>query len=779
MKLKPVKLAPALIACGVIVFVFFLRLAQPDFLQRLEWITYDLRVKQALRFPSESATNLGFICIDDASIDFVRTNHTLGYRFGLLWPRQVYGRGVEELAAQGARAVAFDVIFGELREDQSPVRMDNGGFMESDEFLAVQMGRARNVILADTRTVTPPELFSTNALALGDIATDGSKDSDGVLRRAVAFRTRREWHPLFRQVEADPDYGINLAKTRIETNQVILLRSNGEEIKVPLDHDGNFELADFIGDKLPPGTAPKAKPFQDERIWHMGILLAARELGLDLSRPEIDPAAGKITLHGTNGLTRTIPVDRDGAFYIDWRITPSDSRLTVQPIWKLLQQDTWRLEGTNNLPNLWTNKLVVVGSTATGNNLTDIGSTPLESATFLASEHWNVANSIITGQFVQRSPLKLDLLLIAILGIAAAWLTWELRALTASLSVISLAAAYTVIACLAYVQQRFWLPLVLPISGALLMTHVCLVTWRVVFEQAERRRVKGIFSRIVSPNIVNELLEAETLALGGARREITVLFADVRGFTEFTDKKQEQAAQHIAANKLSQEEIEVYYNEQARDTLSTVNTYLAMLADIVKEHDGTLDKYIGDCVMAFWGAPTPNSKHAVCCVRAAVAAQRAFYEFNRKRAEENKKIELENLTRVAAGLPLKPELPILLLGSGINTGLVTVGLMGSEAHIFNYTVFGREVNVASRLESVSGRGRIVISEATYQHVLRDDPELAATCISLAAEKVKGIRDAVKIYEVPWRPPGSPSLDEEFFAKKHSDTSTALAQREKT
>ena len=129
--------------------------------------------------------------------------------------------------------------------------------------------------------------------------------------------------------------------------------------------------------------------------------------------------------------------------------------------------------------------------------------------------------------------------------------------------------------------------------------------------------------------------------------------------------------------------------------------------------------------------------------------------------------------RVSAGLPEKAPLPILLLGSGINTGLATVGLMGSESHISNYTVFGREVNLASRLEGYSGRGRIVISEQTYEHLRRDDPALAASCAPLTDADLKGFRSAVKVYEVPWRPPGSRSLDEEFFphrtAAKAPDT----------
>jgi class 3 adenylate cyclase len=93
------------------------------------------------------------------------------------------------------------------------------------------------------------------------------------------------------------------------------------------------------------------------------------------------------------------------------------------------------------------------------------------------------------------------------------------------------------------------------------------------------------------------------------------------------------------------------------------------------------------------------------------------------------------------------------LGSGINTGVAIVGLMGSDAHILNYTVFGREVNLASRLESVSGRGRIVIGETTFKHLERDAPALAARCQKLAPTSVKGIREALVCYEVPWQEAG--------------------------
>jgi adenylate cyclase len=286
----------------------------------------------------------------------------------------------------------------------------------------------------------------------------------------------------------------------------------------------------------------------------------------------------------------------------------------------------------------------------------------------------------------------------------------------------------------------------------MLIEHLSLVTYRVVFEEREQRRVRSVFSKIVSPEVMNELLGAERLSLGGARREVTIFFADVRGFTTLTDEMQQRVADFIQEHQLDAEAADKCIEESAQETLETVNLYLATVADAVKKHGGTLDKYIGDCVMAFWGAPVPNERHAADCVHAAVDAQRAIRDLNEIRSAQNHERETENRARLSAGLPPKPALRALQVGTGINTGLATVGLMGSDAHILNYTVFGREVNLASRLESVSGSGRIIISDTTYNQLLRHDPALASICVEMFPVTVKGIRDAVRIYEVPWQTP---------------------------
>ncbi len=781
MKFKPLKLAPAIIGTVVIALVCLARVLNFGWIQRLEHMTYDKRVRLAASHEQPVSTNLGCVFITDESLRAIAGGQ-LGKPYGLYWPRHIYSRVLRELSTQGARAVAFDVLFENLRMDhgaypepanrwpdlgnflqavhpgEKPTVFGEGGaeslLVQSDDHFAWQLKKSGMAILAAERGVRPHALFATNAIAIGDISAD--RDADGVLRRAQAFRVYTNWHTLFRKIEEDPGYGVDLSMARFEPGKITLPRSNDSQpIKIDVDADGRFDLADFLGDKIPSGWPAKDRAFSLERVWHMGIVLAARELQLNLADAEVNLPAGQIVFHSTNGVERVLPLDEDGYFYINWEMPLTDRRFFSDDILSLLIQDQARSTGLGeSLTNLWRDRLVVIGSAATGNDLTDRGATPLEKDTFLVSKHWNVANSIITGRFIRTTPLVWELLLIAVLGTLTAFLTWQLRAVTAALSVLALVTVYSVAVIHIFTQQRLWLPVILPVGGAFLMQYVCLQTYRVVFEQRERRRVLGVFDKMVSPNVAREVLKMESLTLGGSRREITVYFADVRGFTELTDATSQRASQFVAEQKLSGADADAVYATYAREMLDTVNTYLSLVADIVKQHDGTLDKYIGDCVMSYWGAPTASPCHALQCVHAAIDAQRAIHELNLKRFEENKRREQENVGRAKAGQPLVPMLPILYLGSGINSGMAVAGLMGSEKHERSYTVFGREVNLASRLESVSGRGRIIIGEATYEALLRDDPALAKTCIEQEPTKPKGFNKPIRNFEVPWQKSGS-------------------------
>jgi class 3 adenylate cyclase/CHASE2 domain-containing sensor protein len=746
---KPAKHAPVIVAVSVIALVCLLRLWHPEFFEWLEQGTYDLRAKAALHFPAPLSTNLAFVSIEESSLKAVQSGD-LGYQFGLLWPRQVYGRLVEELSAEGAKAVGFDVLFAELRPDHPPVQMADGSLMESDNFFATQMRLASNVLIAVTPDVNLPSLFVTNALALGDIMTE--KDPDGVLRRVKAFRIYPLWHPYI-QMAADK-FNLNLDAARFAPGKIILPQNGTTNtVEIPVDDQTNFYTTNFFGSPLPHGVPPRVQAYTDQTVWHMGVRLAAIELGLDLDKAQIDLPHGKIILRGANGVERTLPVDSAGYFYVDWRLSPEDHHLFQAPIEELLMQDRERLLGqTNDLNNAFRNKLVIVGYAVQGNNLTDRGATPLEENTLLVGKHWNVANSIITNLFIRRVPPAGELALIILLGALTAFFTLKLHpALLGSFAVLLLIVLYVALAFYAYIQFRWWLPIILPVAGAVFVQHLSLVTWRAVFEEGEKRRVRSVFSKMVAPDIVSELLRAEKpVALGGVRREVTIFFADVRGFTALTDEVQERTAKYVREHALDEAAAAAYLDESARKTLETINTYLTLVADTVIAHGGTLDKYIGDCVMAFWGAPVANARHAAGCVRAAIEAQRGIYQLNTRRRAENEKPSAPRADDAAGEKIAFAELPILTLGCGINTGVVDVGFMGSLDRQYSYTAFGREVNLASRLEGVSGSARIIIGETTYRHLLKDDPALAATCVEQPPAKVKGILDAVKIYEVPWQ-----------------------------
>ncbi len=708
-----------------------------DLLHGFELITYDWRVRQVAQSGSQLDPRLGLLVISDDTIADLRRGILIGEPLRPLWRRDVYARAVRELRNQGASVVAFDILMGEHYEDPLiPLGMTN--LMTADAWLAAEMKESANVIAGATAELGVAPLFWDAAIAIGDV--DSPKDVDGSARRVRAFSDVRTYalklQLMLRSQKMEPVPPKRIEGEPVRTNELTVLHlETGELYTLPVSTNGTV--------MVPRGRWSEETPvFETVRLWHLGILLAATELGLELDKAQI--AADGITLRSTNGLTRFIPTDTKGYFPIEWTAAATNSaKLFQRDLSGVIAADTLRHQEPGAvITNLWKDKLVVIGSMATGNNLTDFGATPLAAKDYLISTYPNVANSVLTGRFVRRWPARREAMLTALVTLLSAWVTWRIRPGLALIAVLGIALVHFVVAFWTYHEVRLWLPVAHPVAGALALAFPAMVTYRAMFAQREQQRVRSVFSKIVSPNVVQELLKTERLKLDGARRKATVFFADVRGFTEMTDRYQEAAEEFVRKNGLFEADAEKHFEAQASEVLETVNLYLAAIADVVKFHNGTLDKYIGDCVMAFWGAPAANPRHAVDAVITAIDAQRAIARINEERTKKN-------LEREKADPPLPP-LALLALGTGINSGTVTVGLMGSEAHILNYTVFGREVNLASRLEGVSGRSRVIIGEETFTDLQKHAPTLAATCVELEPVTVKGFRQRVKIYEVPWQ-----------------------------
>jgi len=306
------------------------------------------------------------------------------------------------------------------------------------------------------------------------------------------------------------------------------------------------------------------------------------------------------------------------------------------------------------------------------------------------------AANIIERDFLREVPHYLNVLLILLLGFLAAEITAGRPAHHAAL-LNSVALAVLAIVSIAAFKNRLVFSLFYP-GAAVAISYAGVTAYRFTTEEKEKKAIKGMFSRYVSSQIVEELMKnPETVTLGGSRKRLTVFFSDIRGFTSMSEN-------------LAPEEV-----------VQVLNEYLTEMIDIIFKYRGTLDKFMGDAVMAIWGAPVYEPEHAKLAVRAAWEMINKLKELQKKWVSEGKK-------------------PISV-GMGINTGDVVIGNMGS-IQFSDYTVIGDNVNLAARLEQNAAAGQLIISESTYAEV-KDIVEVRR----LEPMRVKGKENPLDVFEV--------------------------------
>jgi adenylate cyclase len=245
-----------------------------------------------------------------------------------------------------------------------------------------------------------------------------------------------------------------------------------------------------------------------------------------------------------------------------------------------------------------------------------------------------------------------------------------------------------------------WLSFVIP-AGTLVANYAAITSFRMIFEESEKRKIRKTFSQYLSPGVI-ALIERDPqkyIRPGGETKELTVMFSDIRGFTTISEG--------LTADEL----------------VRLLNEYLGAMTDVLFQNLGTLDKYIGDAIMAFWGSPYPQNDHAERACRCAIEMTHTLKRLNAQWENEGRK-------RISIGI-------------GLNTGRVNVGNMGSAKRL-SWTVMGDNVNLASRLEGMTKqyRTQIVISESTYRRVGE-----RFVCRDLDRIRVKGKLQPVGIYEL--------------------------------
>jgi adenylate cyclase len=391
-----------------------------------------------------------------------------------------------------------------------------------------------------------------------------------------------------------------------------------------------------------------------------------------------------------------IPTDRNGQLWIHFAPHDKDRYISAVDV----------LEGRVPSDRV-AQRLVLIGTSAVG--LLDSKTTPVDPLMPGVEVHAQVLENILTNSVLSAPNYAIGVELCAalLLGIIIIWLAPTLNPLLlllvgATVIALSMGASWYF-----YVQSRLLFDFTYPLLSSVLV-YLTLVFSNYMSEQAQRRRIRSAFGQYLSPDLVEQLAQSpDKLVLGGEDREMSILFSDVRGFTTISE----------------------LYKDNPQGLTSLMNSFLTPLTNAIIEHKGTIDKYMGDAIMAFWNAPLNDADHEINACEAALEMLRRVDTLNSQREQQAK----ESGQRF---IPLK-------VGVGINTGRCVVGNMGSDLR-FNYSVLGDPVNLASRLEGQSKNYGlpIIVGSRTASAISDKFAVLELDCIT-----VKGKTEPESVYTV--------------------------------
>ena len=431
----------------------------------------------------------------------------------------------------------------------------------------------------------------------------------------------------------------------------------------------------------------------DTVIPSLGLELARVAIGASTFQIKASNASSEEAFGAQTGINNiklgplTMPTTPDGQSWIYF--APTADLVTVSA-WDVLS-------GSIN-PDFFSGKVVLVGTSAAG--LFDLRSTPIEKNIPGVTVIGQFVQQIFANEFLQRPDWLFGAEFIAglVLSILITFMIQTLGPI-GGLTVLGIGSSGIIGGSWYFFKSKLFL--VDPISPLviILTVYIAVTFFNFLFTELERGRVRGAFAQYMSPEMVNRLAESnESLKLGGERKDMTMLFSDIRGFTKISEQ----------------------YKKDPEALTELINRLLTTLSNEILECEGTIDKYMGDCIMAFWNAPASQENHAELAIQAGVKMRKALKELNDELVDEGKHA--------------------MEIGIGINTGNCIVGNMGSDKR-FDYTVLGDAVNLAARLEGQSGSYgvNIVLGEETAKQI----PDYKLIELDLIA--VKGKTEPVRIY----------------------------------
>ncbi len=580
------------------------------------------------------------------------------------WPRTRMAELVEKLTAAGAIVIGFDIVFAEA-DRLSP------------ELVAADNPALPEAVRAGLAAMPSNEVVFANAIARSRVVLGETSV------RAVT-QGRTEQRPIseipFAAMGMDPQPWLLKFPDIVQNLEILSANAAGFGVfTVVPDNDGIFRRVPLIIEIR--GTKRLALSAEILRIATGGQAVATQA-----------DAAG---LQGIIVGRVLVPTDPNGRVW-PW-FSPSERARYVAA--------GSILSGTA-APDAVKGKMVLVGTSAVG--LEDYRATPVAAAMPGVEIHAQIMENILSKQFLTRPnfALGMEVVLAAIAGLAIIWVVPLVGAIWAfALSVLFIGATAAG-SIWAYIDRLFLIDATFPIA-AMITLFIAMATANYIREEAQKRQIRGAFGQYLSPALVDHLTaHPESLKLGGETRPLSVLFTDVRGFTTISES----------------------YKQNPQGLTRLMNRFLTVMSNAILEENGTIDKYMGDAIMAFWNAPLDEPDHPGRACRAAMEMLARVRQLN-----EDRRAELEGSTDEV--------FREINVGVGINTGQCVVGNMGSDMR-FDYTALGDTVNIASRLEGQSKPFglQIILGGATARAV---EDRMAVLEVDLI--KVKGKDEPEQIF----------------------------------
>ncbi len=545
------------------------------------------------------------------------------------WNRARFAEAAQLLFEQGgAKAVGFDFVFSDFGHSDLINRED---------------AAKGNLALARVAR-KHPELVLAAQYTGGEARTQKGTREFPLLRKGYANRAKNDVPEL-------PQYPIVGAN---------LTTSWGTIGLIDIDYE-------YGADQVP-RWAPLFAESSTTNFWHIAVQLACIELG-------VPPGSARrngdfleiVTKEGA--VLRQIPLTEHQLLEVNWfsqwddqTFNPRSSIADVLIAGEMLksEKETERAEATNYFKR-FAGAIVLVGPVDP--LLQDLAPTPFDSDPVpKVGGHGNLIKTIISEKYLQRSPPWVLWASVFGLSFAVTALTVAggARSLFAKVLAVLVLGGFVMVVFYQFAESHLILPLAAPV-GAAFSTGFIATLWQLVQEEKQKGRIKGMFGTYLAPELVNQMVDAEAdPQLGGHEEIITAYFSDIQSFSTFSEL--------MPASQL----------------VELMNEYLTACTDIVQEEKGTLDKYIGDAVVAIFGAPLPVPDHAY---RACVATQRVQASIE----------GLRQKWKSEAG-KWPPVVHVLRARLGLNTGSAIIGNMGSRTR-FSYTMMGDNVNLAARMES--------------------------------------------------------------------------------